>query len=258
MRRSRPFRPSSMLELEARVVPSQVAPGGAAHAAEVRPVTLTRAEIAQSNASEVAYSVTPTEALQSGFSVAEDVTTRYNDGSTRTASVLEVPNIADSAITTDKTVNLRNNGGTETVVQTETFSTGIPGVGGKPIPFTGNTRTYTITTTMPDGEIQTETETEVFKGDKSFINGTIDKAGGGVETLTEVNTHEGPKTVSKRTDDLPDGSVEHSTVTTVKRGDLDETTMTTTTLPDGKIQRTSSATNVILVLPPSSSSSSSS
>ncbi len=39
MRRSRPFRPSSMPELEGRVVPSQVVPGGAAHAAEVRPVT---------------------------------------------------------------------------------------------------------------------------------------------------------------------------------------------------------------------------
>jgi hypothetical protein len=242
-----------MPELEGRVVPSQVGAGGAAHAAEVRPVTLTRSEIAQSNASAAHYGMDTTEALQSGFSVAEDVTTRYNDGSTRTESVLEVPNIADSTITTDKTVNLRNNGGTETIVQTETFSSAIPRPGTTPLPFSGNTRTYTITTTLPDGATETETETEVFKGAKSFINGTIDEAGGGVETSTEVNTHEGPKTISNRTIHLPDGSVEHSTVITTKRGDLDETTMTTTTLPDGKIQRTSSATNVILVLPPSSS-----
>jgi hypothetical protein len=39
---------------------------------------------------------------------------------------------------------------------------------------------------------------------------------------------------------------------TTRRGDLDETTMTTPTLPDGKIQRSSSAVDVILVQPPSS------
>jgi hypothetical protein len=253
MRQSRPFRPSAIPQLEGRIVLSQIAPGGAAQAAEVRPVRLTPAELAQSNASAVQYGIDPINALQAGYSVEEDVTTTYNDSSTQTATVQEVPNIADSTITTYKTVNLRNNGGTETVVQTETFSPGIPGVGGKPIPFTGNTRTYTTTTTLPDRATQTQNETEVFKGSKSYINATINEAGGGVETWTGVNTHEGPKTVSHRTYVLPDGSVEHKTVTTIKRGDLDETTMTTTTLPDGKIQRTSSATDVILVLPPSSS-----
>jgi hypothetical protein len=252
MRKSRVFRPSAMPELEVRVVPSQVVPGGAAHAAEVRPVALTRAEIAQSNASAVALGFSPTEALQSGFTVAEQVTTRYNDGSTQVAAVVETPNIANNTITTAKTVDLRNNGGTETVVQTETFSTGIPGVGNKPIPFTGNDRTYTITTTLPDGATQTETETEVFKGTKSFINETIDEAGGGVETWTAVNTHQGPNTTSYRTYHLPDGSVEHKKVITTLRGDLDETMMTTTTLPDGKIQRSSSAVNVIVIQPPSS------
>lgn len=130
MRPSRQFRPSPMPGLEGRVVPSHVAPGGAGHTPEVRPVTLTRSEIAQSNASEEAYGADPTEALQSGFPVAEQVTTRYNDGSVQTASVLETPDVASNTITTDKTVNLRNDGGTETVVQVETFSTGIPGVGG--------------------------------------------------------------------------------------------------------------------------------
>jgi hypothetical protein len=252
MRKSRLFRPSAMPELEGRVVPSQVVPGGAAHAGEVRPVTLTRAEIAQSNASAVALGFSPTEALQSGFPVTEQVTTRYNDGSTQVASVVETPDVADNTITTDKTVDLRNNGGTETVVQTESFSTGIPGVGNKPIPFTGSARTYTITTTLPDGATQTETETEVFKGARSFINGTIDEAGGGVKTWTAVNTHEGPKTISTRIYHLPDGSVEHMKVSSVKRGDLDETTMTTVTLPDGKIQRTATAVDVILIPPPSS------
>jgi hypothetical protein len=252
MRKSRPFRPSSMPELEGRVVPSQVIPGGAAHAAEVRPVTLTRAEIAQSNASELAYGVDPTEALQSGFPVAEQVTTRYNDGSVQTASVLETPDVADNTITTDKTVNLRNNGGTETVVQTETFSSGIPRPGNTPLPFSGNDRTYTITTTLPDGATQTETETEVITGPKTVINGTIDEASGGVETFSAVNIRKGQTTVSNKTYVLPDGSVEHKKVITTHRGDLDSTSMTTTTLPDGKIERSSSAVDVILVQPPSS------
>jgi hypothetical protein len=252
MRKSRLFRPSAMAELEVRVVPSQFVPGGAARAAEVRPVTLTRAEIAQSNASAVALGFSPTVALQSGFPVSEQVTTRYNDGSTQVASVVETPDIADGTITTAKTVDLRNDGGTETVLQTETFSTGIPGVGNQPIPFTGNERTYTITTTLPDGATQTETETEVFKGAKSFSNSTIDEPGVGVETWTGVNTHQGPTTVSNRTYHLPDGSVEHRKVITTLRGDLDETTMTTSTLPDGKTQRSSSAVDVILILPPSS------
>jgi hypothetical protein len=231
---------------------SQVAPGGAAHAAEVRPVSLTPAELAQSNASAVQYAITPTDALEAGDTVDEDVTTTYNDGSTQTETVQEVPNIADSTITTDKTIDLRNNGGTETVVSTETFSPGIPRAGATPIPFTGNTRTYTITTTMPNGTIQTQNETEVFKGSKSYINETIDEASGGVETWTGVNSHYGPKTVSQRTYQLPNGSIEHRTVTTINRGDLDHTSMTTTRLPDGKIERTSSATNVTLVLPTSS------
>jgi hypothetical protein len=251
MRKSRTFRPSSMMELEGRVVPSQVA-AGAAHAAEVRPVTLTPSEIAQSNASDVAFGFDATETLQSGFSVAEQVTTRYNDGSTQTASVLEVPDIANSTITTDKTVNLRNNGGTETVVQTETFSTGIPGVGNKPIPFTGNDRTYTITTTLPDGEIQTETDNVVITGAKTVTNGTIDEAGGGVETFTEASIRKGPTSVANYTYHLPDGSVEHKTVTTTRRGDLDETRISRTVLPDHRILWSSNAVDVILVQPPSS------
>jgi hypothetical protein len=237
-----------MLELEGRVVPSQVAP----HGAEVRPVTLTASEIAQSNASEVSYGGAPIEALQSGSPVGEDVSTRYNDGSTQTETVLETPDIAAGTITTDKTVELRNNGGTETVVQTETFSTGIPRPGNTPLPFSGNVRTYAITTTLPDGSIQTETETEDFKGARSYIDATIDEANGGVETWTGVNTHEGRTTVSNRTYHLPDGSVEHRKIVTTKRGDLDETTTTTTTLPDGQIKRSSSAVDVILTAPPSS------
>lgn len=249
MRTSRPFRPSTMPELEGRIVLSQVTPAGAA---EVRPVALSPSEIAQSNASAVQYGVTPLAALQAGDSVGEYVSTRYNDGSTQTATVLEVPDVAAETITTYKTVDLRNNGGTETVVQTETFSPGIRGAGGSTLPFTGNDRNYTITTTLPDGSTQTQTETEDFKGHKSYIHATIDEATGGVETWTGVNTHEGPKTVSNRTYHMPDGSVEHRTVVTTRKGDLDQTSMTTIHLPHGKVEKTSSATDVLLIPPTSS------
>ena len=121
MRASRQFVPTSMAALEGRLVLSVVAPSAGGHAAEFRPVRLSPAEIAQSNASNVPFGFGASETIQSGFSVAEQLTTKYSDGSTQTESLLKVPNPANNTVTSYETINLRNNGGTEKVVDTESL-----------------------------------------------------------------------------------------------------------------------------------------
>ena len=224
----------------------------AAPTAEVRPVRLSQAEIAQSNASEIPFGLGTSETIHSGSPVAEQLTTRYNDGSTQTESLVEVPNIANHSVTTYKTINLRNNGGTETMVDTETFSRGRLAADGIIIPFTGTDRTHNITTTLPNGSTSTETETELITGPKTVVNGTINEASGGVEIWTAVKIKTGPTTVSNKTIREADGSVEHQKITTTKRGEFDSTVTTTTILPDGTVQRSSSATDVTRVQTPSS------
>jgi hypothetical protein len=248
---SRQFVPTSMAALEGRLVLSTVAPSGGP-AAIVHAVHLTRAEIAQSNASEVRFGYDTGTTLQSGLPVAKQETITYNDGSTKTESILEIPNTANNTITTDETINLRHDGGTETVVETEAFSGGRPPAYGATIPFLGNQRTYTFTITLPNGSTETETQNVVVTGRKTVVNGTIHDADGGVQTWTADKLKKGPTTVSNKTITEPDGSVEHQKITTTKRGELDSTTTTTTILPDGAVQRTSSATDVTRVQPPSS------
>jgi hypothetical protein len=247
MRASRQFKPSSMRELEGRVVPSAMAPHAAALASELRPMKLPAAEIAQSNASDVPFGAGTSEAIHAGLPVAEQLTITYNDGSTQTESLLRVPNTANNTITSSETINLRNNGGTETVADTETFSGGT-------IPFSGNNRTHTITTTLPNGSIQTETEHVVITGDKTVINATINEANGGVESWTTTKFKKGPTMTAHKTIIEPDGTVEHQTIVTTKRGNLDSTTTTKTIVPSkDEILFSSSATNVIRVQPPSTS-----
>ena len=210
-----------------------------------------RAAIAQSNASDVPFGFGTSETLQSNIPVAEQETITYNDGSTQTESILEIPNTADNTVTTYKTIDLRNNGGTETVVQTEAYSPGPPTVYGATIPFLGDHRTFTITTTLPNGSTETETEAKVIMGHKFTESVTIDKPSG-VETQSVVEFKNGPTTTAKKTIVETDGSVEHQKTVTTDRGEFDSTTTTTTILPDGTVQRSSSATDIIRVQPPSS------
>jgi hypothetical protein len=254
MRTSRSFRPSMPLPLEDRVVLSAIAGHAATNgplslpdveaALRQRTVRLSAAEIAQSNASDVPFGITTDGSIHTGMPVAENLATTYVDGSTQTESLLKVPDTPNNTVTTYKTINLRNGGGTETVVDTETFSGGT-------VPFSGTDNTHTLTTTLPDGAIQTETESEVIVGHKTMIDAKIHEAGGGVETWTSVNIRRGPKTTAEKTIVEPDGSKERQRIITTDHGNLDWTTRTTTTRP-GEVVVSSSATNVIRVQPPSS------
>ena len=219
------------MALEGRVVPSAITaaiPQLIAYYRKlgltVQRVGLSQAEIAQSNASDVPFGISTSDTIHQGMPVAEQLTTTYNIGSPQTESLLEVPNASNNSVTTYKTINLRNDGGTETVVDTETFSGGT-------IPFSGTNNTHTVKTTMPDGSIQTETENEVIDGPKTVINATIHEANGGVETWTSVNIKHGPTTTANKTITEPDGTIEHQKTLTTHRGDLDSTANGTTTLP---------------------------
>jgi hypothetical protein len=256
MKRSRSFRPSAPLGLEDRVVPStvsaphisasalaQVAALAARGGVKVQRVGSSAAEIAQSNASGVPFGIDTSDSLRAGYSVAEQRTTTYSLSIPQTATWLEVPNLANNSVTTYKTINLRNNGGTETVVDTETFSGGA-------IPLSGTHNTHTITTTLPNGGVQTEIDNEVITGHKTVINATLHEANGGIEIWTSVNVRHGPTTVANRTITEPGGTIEHVKTVTTHRGELDSTAHTRTVLP-GEIQVGASATNVIRVQPPS-------
>jgi hypothetical protein len=251
-RTARRFVPTSVAALEGRLVLSVVAPSAGGPAALVRPGHLTRAEIAQSNASEIPFGFDTGETLASSIPVAEQKTITYNDGSTQTESVLEIPNTPNNTITTYETINLRHNGGTETVVDTEIYSAGRPTADGARVPIIGNHRTHAITITLPNGSTKTETENVVIAGHKTFVTITIHEPNGGVETQSNVKYTKGPTTVTNRTITVPNGSVEHQKNITTNWGALDSTSFTTTILPDGKVERSSSATNVIRVQPPSS------
>ncbi len=245
MRASRQFAPTSMAALEGRLVMSVVAPSAGGHAAEFRTVRLSPSEIALSNASEIPFGFGPSETLQSGFSVAAQLTTTYSDGSTQTESLLKVPKLASNTVTSYATINLRNNGGTEKVVDTESFSGGS-------VPLSGNDNTHNLTITLPNGSTETQTYNEIITGHKTVVNGTTYEANGGVETWTAVRIKIGPRTTTNRTITEPDGSIEHQKIITTVWGIDDSTSATTTTLPDGSIERSSSATTVIRVQPPSS------
>ncbi len=245
MRRMRQFVPSTMLALEDRVVMSVAAPSATRHPDHVRPVRLSSAEIAQSNASERNFNSSVSQTIHAGLPVAEQLTTTYNDGSTQTESLLKVPDAANNTVTSYETINLRDNRGIETVVDTQTFS-------GATQPFSGTDNTHNLTIPLPNGTTETQTYQEVINGNQTVVNGTTHEANGGIETWTSVKIKTGPKTTTTKTITKPNGSVEHQKIVTRKRGLLDSTTNTTTILPDGKVRKSSSATNVIRVQPPPS------
>jgi hypothetical protein len=240
MRATRRFLPSAMPALEGRVVPSQMA----LHPGEFRPVHLSSAEIAQSNESEKSFGLSANATIQAGLPVAEQLTTTYSDGSTQTESLLKIPNSANNTVTSYETINLRNNGGVEKVVDTASFSGGTT-------PFSGDDNTHTITITLPDGSTESETYQVVITGKKTVVTGSLDEAAGGNETWTAVKIKHGPTTTTNKTITEPDGTIEYQDSTVTNHGDLDSTVSRTTRIPSNdSIEYSSSATQTIRVQPP--------
>ncbi len=251
MKRSRSFRPCARWRWKAGQCRARCRPSSrnwSAHeralGVDVRRVNLSREEVAQSNASDAQFALSPSDTLRAGQPVAEQLTITFNVGTPQTETVVKVPNLSSNSVTTYKTIQLRNNGGTQTVVDTEAFSGGS-------VPLSGRTNTQTITTTLPNGSIQTETQNDVITGNKTAISGTIHEANGGIEAFTAVSIKHGPKTTETKTITEPNGTIERQKIVTERVGDLDTSTQTTATTP-GQILVSASATNVTRVQPPAS------
>ncbi len=91
----------------------------------------------------------------------------------------------------------------------------------------------------------------MINGLKTTASATIHEAYGGTETWTGVAVRHGQKTVTNKMIVEPDGAREHQKTVSIRQGDLDSTSQTTTTSPL-EVVYSSSATNVIRVAPPSS------
>ena len=113
--------------------------------------------------------------LSAGSPVSETSTTILSDGMTQTALLLIVPDITTDTVTTTKQINLAD-GETEKVVDVATIS--------------GSMISHRVTTTLPDGSIQTKEETDVTKGDETTIKGTVTTPGVGTQTISGVSRPE--------------------------------------------------------------------
>ena len=217
MRATRRFLPSSIAGLEGRVVLSQAGPARRFPS----PPSCGRSVFhpprsAQSNASEQSFPMSVSDTIHSGQPVAEQVTIKYNDGSSETQSVLESP--------TRQTTPSRSTGRSicattvvpKKMVDTESFSGGTT-------PFSGTKNTQVITITLPNASSESETYQDVVTGKKTIENGTLDEAGGGVETWTSVAVKHGSVTTTNKTITEPDGTVEQQKTVTTHYGELDST-----------------------------------
>ena len=219
--------------------------GPAPRGIQAGPSPIGRARAEQRRARSL-FALSASATLQAGEPVAEQITTRYNDGSTQTESLLKVPDLANNTVTSYETINLRNNGGTETVVATTSFSGGTT-------PLSGTNNTHTLTITLPNGSTESETYQVVIAGNRTVVTGTLDEANGGVETWTADKVKHGPTTINNRTVTEPDGTVENQNIVTTKHGQLDATSTSRTRIPSKwAILYGSSATSVIRIQPPSS------
>ena len=245
MRPSRQFRPLGLAPLEDRVVLSHVSVHAhhVSHGKVVPQVNYsipTPDNVVKGNVGDF-HGLNIAQTIQSGQPVYEQLTTNFTDGSTQNESKLIVPNQSANSITTTRQVNLRNNQGSERIVDVAT-TTGTNS--------TGTTIMHNITTTLPGGGTETETETELVQTGKTLLKGTIILPGGSTKTFTGTVTTSGNKTTTDETVIGPDGfSTQTASVVTLK-SELSQGTTSTTTYPDGTATTSNSNTFVLRLTPP--------
>ena len=244
MRPSRQFRPLGLIPLEDRVVLSNVSPV----APQPKPVKVDYSipnpdNIVKANVGNF-HGLTIAQTVQAGNPVYEEITTNFTNGTSQYESRLIVPNKATNTVTTTKAINLRNNQGYEKVVDVAT-TTGTDS--------TGTTIMHNITTTLPGGQVETETETELAEpSGKTLLKGTITLPGGSTETFTATVTTSGKKTTTDETLIDAEGFSTTTDTTVTMKSQLSQTTTTVTTYPDGTATTSISNTYDLRLLPPAS------
>jgi hypothetical protein len=172
-----------------------------------------------------------TAILNAGTPVSETSTTTFSDGTTQTAILAIVPNASAGTVMITKDINLAY-GETEKVVDVASI--------------VGNTTTHAVTTTLPDGSIQTKDETGVTTGDKTIIKGTVSLPGEGTQTITGETVVRGSTSVTDETITNAAGQVYHDRIVVTHMGDLSQTETNTTLGPGGSIMSVKSSTSTVL------------
>jgi len=247
MRPSRQFRPPGLAPLEDRVVLSQIAAPHVHHAPHVKapqkvdysvptPDNVVKGNVGDFHGLNVAQTV------QAGKPVYEQLTTRFDDGSTQHETRRIVPDKAANTVTTTRTINLRNNQGFEKIVDVATTA----GTGAN-----GTTINHAITITLPAGGTETETEAELVQSGKTLLKGTIVLPGGSTKTFTGTVSTSGVKTTNDQTFTDPEGFTTRTVNVVTSHGELSQSTSGTTTYGDGTSTTSDSNTFVLRLLPPS-------
>jgi PEP-CTERM motif len=172
-----------------------------------------------------------TAILNAGTPVSETSTSTFSDGTTQTAILAIVPNTSAGTVMTIKDINLAD-GEAEKVVDVASI--------------VGNTTTYAVTTTLPDGSVQTKDETDVTTGDKTIIKGTVSVPGARTQTITGETVVRGSTSVTDETITNAAGRVYHDCIVVTHTGDLSQSETNTTLGPGGSITTVKSSTSTVL------------
>ena len=276
MSRSRKFQPSSMMALEGRVVMSHVF-----HLTANLDFARPPANVAQTLAASDMVPGAPAapaggntfpldiaDTLKAGLPVYEQKqVVNSNQAVNEFIDELIVPDLATGGSTTtewiqgagfkdqngvEKVVNVKTvNNGTTTNNITTTLPNGTVQTEVETAVTASNTSTHTNVTTLPSGAVQTNAYTDVQKGNRVLIeHGSEPAPNGGVETYSGVKHTVGDKTYTDLTYNQRAGLVKHTTTVVVNLGDSGQNEATTTTKAHGPEIITNESTAVSRLNPP--------
>jgi hypothetical protein len=206
------------------------------------------------------------DTLQAGSPVYEQKQTIYSDKvNNQFLDELIVPTgssgdrtttewISDSPGSVEKIVNIKTvDGNTTSNSITTTLPNGTVETETETAVKTGNVATHTNVTTLPSGAVETDTYTDIQKGDKELIrDGSEPAADGGINTYSGVKYTVGDKTYTYKTF-YQHGRLVKQTESVVKSaGDSGRDETNTTTTARGRETITNNATIVSRLNPPAS------
>jgi hypothetical protein len=207
MRTSRPFRPSSMPQMEGRVLLTHVWNLTANFGVERPPAdvaqTLTPSDLVPGAPAAPAggntFPLDIANTLKAGSPVYEQKQTI--DSAKAVNEIIDeliVPNPATGGSTTTEWIEgagFKDQNSVETVVDVKTVD--------------GNTTTDQVTTTLPDGSVQTEVETAVHSGTTTTHTNVTTLPDGQVQTNKYTDVQEGNRVLIKDgSEPAPDGRIE--------------------------------------------------
>lgn len=278
MRTSRPFRPSSMPQMEGRVLLTHVW-----NLTAPIPTDRPAADIAQTLAASDMVPGAPAapaggnlfpldiaDTLKAGSPVYEQVQTVDSARAVNEITdELIVPNPATGGSTTTEWIEgagFKDQSSVETVVDvkavsgnttthqiTTTLPDGQVQTEVETAVKSGNTTTHTNVTTLPTGQVQTASDTDVQQGNRVLIeDGSQPAANGRIEKYTGVKRTDGDRTDTDKTFTMSNGLVKMTNTVITAFGDAGQNEVITTHTANGPIVVTNHVTTVSRLNPPTS------